>query len=85
MKCHNVTEKTGKLTGIAAVSDDDDVLLISDGGTMIRINANQIRVTGRAAAGVRVMTPKEGERIVNLAAVKREEEQITDTENEENV
>ena len=85
MKCHNVTEKTGKLTGIAAVSDDDDVLLISDGGTMIRINANQIRVTGRAAAGVRVMTPKEGERIVNLAAVKREDEQITDTENEENV
>lgn len=83
MKCHNVSEKTGRLAGIAAVSDEDDVLLISDGGTMIRINAKQIRITGRAAAGVRVMTPKPGEHIVNLAAVKRDGEEPETEENEE--
>ena len=82
MKCHNVTEKTGLLAGIAAVSDDDDVLLISDGGTMIRFNAEQIRITGRPAAGVRVMTPKDGEHIVNLACVEREEEKETETDEE---
>ena len=82
MKCHNVTEKTGLLAGIAAVSEDDDVLLISDGGTMIRFNAEQIRITGRPAAGVRVMTPKDGEHIVNLACVEREEEKETETDEE---
>ncbi|MBO4423717.1 MAG: DNA gyrase subunit A [Clostridia bacterium] len=82
MKCHNVTEKTGLLAGIAAVSEDDDVLLISDGGTMIRFNAEQIRITGRPAAGVRVMMPKDGEHIVNLACVEREEEKETETDEE---
>ena len=82
MKCHNVTEKTGLLAGIAAVSEDDDVLLISDGGTMIRFTAEQIRITGRPAAGVRVMTPKDGEHIVNLACVEREEEKETETDEE---
>ena len=84
MKCHNITEKTGLLTGITAVSEQDDVLLISDGGTMIRFNAEQIRITGRTAAGVRVMTPRDGEHIVNLAAVKREEVTAEAEDDEEN-
>ena len=87
MKAHNITEKTGLLAGIAAISDDDDVMMISDGGTVIRFRAEEIRVTGRAAAGVRVMTPKPGERIVNFACVAREdddrEEEAVNTENEE--
>ena len=82
MKCHNVNEKTGALAGIASVSEDEDVLLISDGGTMIRFNAEQIRITGRSASGVTLMKPKEGEHIVNLACVAREEkETVADEEN----
>ncbi len=82
MKCHNVNEKTGALAGIASVSEDEDVLLISDGGTMIRFNADQIRITGRSASGVTLMKPKEGEHIVNLACVAREEkETVADEEN----
>ncbi len=87
MKCHNINEKTGLLAGIAAISEDDDVMMISDGGTVIRFRADEIRITGRAAAGVRVMTPKPGERIVNFACVEREEENREEpetTENEEN-
>ncbi len=87
MKCHNITDKTGLLCGIAAISEDDDVMMISDGGTVIRFRAEEIRITGRAAAGVRVMTPKPGEHIVNFACVEREEENREEpetTENEEN-
>ena len=87
MKCHNITDKTGLLCGIAAISEDDDVMMISDGGTVIRFRAEEIRITGRAASGVRVMTPKPGERIVNFACVEREEddrgEEPETTENEE--
>ena len=85
MKCHNITEKTGKLAGIAAISEDDDVMMISDGGTMIRFRASEIRVTGRAASGVKVMTPKPGEKIVNFACVRREEDGTEEqAETEEN-
>jgi DNA gyrase subunit A len=78
MKCHAINEKTGLLAGIAAISEDDDVMVISDGGTVIRFRAEEIRITGRAAAGVRLMTPKPGEKIVNFACVKREEESNAD-------
>lgn len=84
MKCHNITDKTGRLCGIAAISEDDDVMMISDGGTMIRFRAEEIRITGRAASGVRVMTPKPGERIVNFACVEREDKAEDETEITEN-
>ena len=85
MKCHNITEKTGLLAGISAVAEDDDVMMISSGGTVIRFRADEIRVTGRSASGVRVMTPKPGERIVNFTCIKRDEDgEETQTEEENN-
>lgn len=84
MKCHNINDKTGRLAGIAAISEDDDVMMISDGGTMIRFRAEEIRITGRAASGVRVMTPKPGEHIVNFACVEREDKGEDEPETKEN-
>ena len=53
--CHKLSEKTGDLVKIAAVSDSDDVMLITDSGMLVRIPVAQISVTGRAASGVILM------------------------------
>ena len=50
--CHNLTEKTGMLAGIIAVDDDDDVLMITDSGVIIRTPASDISIYSRTAYGV---------------------------------
>lgn len=79
--CHRLNEKTGKLTGIAAVEDADDIMLITDGGTIIRTRVLEIPIYSRAAGGVIVMRLADDTKIVSFTAVKREEE--LDEENEE--
>ena len=63
--------KNGEVAGIKAVMDDDDVILISDDGVIIRINVGEINVQSRYAAGVRVMRIGDGNRVVNLAVAPR--------------
>ncbi|MBQ7982313.1 MAG: DNA gyrase subunit A, partial [Clostridia bacterium] len=58
--CHAITEKTGLLCGIAAVSMEDDVMMITNEGTMIRTPVSEIRVCGRPSQGVIVMRMTEG-------------------------
>lgn len=70
--CHKITEKTGKLTGIATVADDDDLMLITNDGTIIRTPVEGIPVYGRAAGGVIVMRLGEGASIVNFTATAKE-------------
>ena len=74
--CHNLTEKTGLLTGIATVDADDDLMLITNDGTIIRTGASEIPVYGRSASGVIVMRLDEGSKIVNFATVGKVEEDI---------
>jgi len=62
-----VTEKNGPVVGIKAVTDSDQLLLITERGQLIRIKVNGIRETGRAAQGVRVIQLEEGDRLVALA------------------
>ena len=71
--CHNITEKTGKLTGIATVSEDEDLMMITDGGTMIRIRVADIPTYSRTAGGVIVMRAGE-QKVVNFTHVAKEEE-----------
>ena len=81
MRCHNITEKTGKLACIAAVDESDDILLITDEGIVIRTRVNEISVYGRTAGGVIVM--RTDAKICNFAVVAQEEEEKeteTDTE-----
>ncbi len=72
--CHNLTEKTGLLAGIIAVSDDEDIMMITDGGIIIRTPADNISTYSRTASGVIVMRLEEGQKLVNITNVAKEEE-----------
>ncbi len=67
--CHNVTEKTGALVGLAAVGDDDDIMLITEGGIMIRIPSREISTYGRTASGVILMRTGGGTKVGSFAVV----------------
>ena len=69
---HNLTEKTGKLCSIASVDDDDDLMMITDGGTIIRTPACDVPTYSRTASGVIMMRLSEGQTLVNFTKVKRE-------------
>ena len=79
--CHKLTDKTGMLADIAAVDDSDDIMLITNDGTVIRTHVSDISTYGRTAAGVIVMRLAEGASIVNFAKISREDE---DEDNENN-
>ena len=80
---HNITDKTGKLAGIMAVSDDDDIMMITDGGIVIRTPASEISTYSRSASGVIVMRLGEEQTIANFTKVPHEDE-IEDEEIIEN-
>ena len=69
-----LTEKTGDLVAQLMVHDDEDILIITDDGTIIRTPVSDIRVCGRATQGVRLMRVGEGSRIVGVARAEAEEE-----------
>lgn len=79
--CHNLTDKTGLLAGIAAVTDDDDLMMITNLGTIIRTPVQQINTYSRTAAGVIVMRLGEGQLVSGFSKVAHEE-QSEDTEAE---
>lgn len=78
--CHKLSEKTGNLAGISVVYPEDDVMLITDNGVIIRFSADEIPVYGRATGGVIVMRTGTDSRIIGFAAVKPEEEAEEETE-----
>ncbi len=83
--CQNITEKTGKLAGISAVTDDEDLMMITDQGTIIRTPVDGISLLSRSAGGVIVMRLPEGQYIANFTKVQKEpEEAEKDEENEGN-
>ena len=83
--CHKMTEKTGKLASVAAIDEDDDIMIITDAGTLIRTHVSSIPVHGRATGGVIVMRLSDDAKIVNFARVEKEEEiAVTDEEVEAN-
>ena len=71
--CHNITEKTGPLAGISVVDDDNDIMMITDQGQMIRIRVSDVPTYSRSAGGVIVMRLADDQRIVNFTKVAREE------------
>ncbi len=71
--CHNVTERTGRVAGIAAVGEDDDIMIITDSGTIIRTAVDSIPVYGRSAAGVIVMRVSEGQTCAGFTTVPKAE------------
>jgi DNA gyrase subunit A len=87
---YRVTERTGFLIGAKVVNDDDDIMLISSDGTIIRIKVNEISIIGRATQGVTLMKTAEDNKVVCIARIINEDEEDTDEEDieedvEENV
>ena len=80
LKGYNVTEKTGPIADIKVVDDDDDLLVISDDGTIIRMAVDTISVYSRAAQGVRIMRVAEGSRVISIARTEKEEAATEETE-----
>ncbi|QDK71226.1 DNA gyrase subunit A [Lactococcus protaetiae] len=79
IKVMNVTERTGKLAGLAAVNGDEDIMVITDTGVIIRTNVQNISQTGRSAQGVKVMRLDDAAHIVTFALVEAEsEEEVID-------
>lgn len=76
--CHNLTEKTGLLCGIAAVDDGDDLMMITDGGTIIRTPVKDVNTYSRAASGVIVMRLAENQKLAGFTKVAHEEPEESD-------
>jgi len=69
VKTINITEKTGELVAIKAVTDDNDLMIINRSGITIRTSIEQIRLAGRATQGVRIINLREGDEIASVAVV----------------
>ena len=72
--CHGISERTGTLAGIAAVGESDDIMMITNDGTIIRTPVSGIPFYGRSAGGVIVMRLSEGSSLVNFARLENDEE-----------
>ncbi len=83
--CYNLTEKSGTLTGIAAVSDGQDIMMITDSGTIIRTPVSGIPTRSRSAGGVIVMRLGEEQTLVNFTTTPtaEEEDAVLETANAE--
>ena len=73
VKNYNCTEKTGYVADVKVVSEDDDVLIVADDGTIIRTGAGSISLLGRATQGVRVMRPNPGAKVISVARTDRDD------------
>ena len=74
LKNHNITEKTGAVAAVKLVSDEDDILTVSNDGTMIRSHTAGVSITGRATQGVRVMRLGEGSKVISVALTEHMED-----------
>ena len=75
LKGYQVTDKTGPVAAMKVVNESDDILIISDDGTIIRTHAVGINVYSRTAQGVKVMNLSEGVKVISIARTEREEEE----------
>ena len=81
--CHNLNEKTGKLCGIKVISEDKDVLLITDTGIIIKTPVEDIPIYGRSASGVKVIKLIGDAKVVNFASTEKIDENPSDSDEAE--
>ena len=80
VKCYNVTDKTGYLIGVKAVTDEHEIMMINSAGIIIQIRACDFKNIGRITSGVKMMNLDEGIKVVKIAKVRSsEEEEIEET------
>ena len=83
IKNYNVTDKTGKIADVKVVNDEDDILVITDDGTIIRMSAANISLLSRATQGVRIMRIMDGSRVICIEKTDREEESAEEDRSED--
>jgi len=79
VKCYKITEKTGDVVGVKAVTDDNEIMMITNEGVIIQIPMNDIKTIGRITSGVKVITLNEGVTVAKIAKVR---EKISDGDRE---
>ena len=80
MTLHNLTAKTGLVAGIAVVDNENDVMIITDDGVIIRTGCEEIRECGRGSQGVIVMRTGEDVKVISIARTDKEEEEASEEE-----
>ena len=83
LKGYNITAKTGRIAGVAIVDDADDIMLIENGGVLIRMAAADINIYGRDTQGVILMRLEAGSRVISVDRVEREPEEPAENQNPE--
>ena len=88
VKCYKITEKTGNVVGVKAVNDDNEVMMLTTEGIIIRIACSDISILGRITSGVKLMNLDEKVSVASIAKVREKEENTEvneqeDTESEE--
>ena len=78
IKTANITEKNGPLAGLTTVNGDEDILMITNKGVIIRFNVASVSQTGRSTLGVRLMKMENGAKVVTMATVEPEEVEETE-------
>lgn len=83
VKTINITEKTGALIAVKAVTDDNDLMIINKSGIIIRLSVSDIRLAGRATQGVKLINLRDGDSIAAVCSVNKSDGRIE--ENQDNV
>ena len=76
VKCYKITEKTGNVVGVKAVNDDNEVMMITTEGIIIRIACSDISILGRITSGVKLMNLDEKVSVASIAKVREKEEKL---------
>ena len=78
VKTMNITSKTGSLINVRAVNGDEDVMIVTDGGIIIRISLDNVGVYGRNTQGVKLINVNENETVSKVAIVDKNEDESSD-------
>ena len=79
VKCYKIIEKTGEVVGVKAVNDDHEIMMITDGGTIVQLRMNEISILKRITSGVKMIDLNDGTKVAKIAKVR---EKISDGEQE---
>lgn len=85
VKCYKITEKTGNVIGIKAVNSENEIMMITTEGIIIRLECEDISILGRITSGVKLMNLKDDITIASIAKVREKEEEISEETGTENL
>ncbi len=81
VKCYKITEKTGDIIGIKAVNDDNEIMMITTGGIIIRMKVDGISILGRVTSGVKLINMTEDVTVASIAKVREDKSLMEEIDN----